>query len=351
MGKDYYEILSINRNASEDEIKKAYRKLALKYHPDKNKSPEAEEKFKLIAEAYEVLSDKKKREIYDREGEEGLKNGSRGFSSGSNFSYSFHVDPRATFAEFFGTDNPFDIFFNFGRLGNSHSSSGFPFFNGFDEIDDPFFSFGPDRGGSAFRSQSFTHGSPSSERKTRKQDPPIEHELFLSLEEILSGCVKKMKISRKILQPDGKTFKKEDKVLTINVMPGWKAGTKVTFQREGDHNNSSSIPADIVFIIRDKPHQHFKRDGANIIHTAKVLLRDALCGCKVKIPTLTGGTIAIQMKDVIKPNTQKRIAGEGLPFQKDTSKRGDLIVNFEIKFPDYLNESTRQILYDCLPAK
>lgn len=122
MGKDYYEILSINRNASEDEIKKAYRKLALKYHPDKNKSPEAEEKFKLIAEAYEVLSDKKKREIYDREGEEGLKNGSRGFSSGSNFSYSFHVDPRATFAEFFGTDNPFDIFFNFGRLGNSHSS-------------------------------------------------------------------------------------------------------------------------------------------------------------------------------------------------------------------------------------
>ena len=129
MGKDYYSILGINRNATDDEIKKAYRKLALKFHPDKNKTPEAEEKFKLIAEAYEVLSDKKKRDIYDQFGEEGLKNGgagtTSGFSSGStpNFTYTFHGDPRATFAQFFGTDNPFDLFFNFGGLGpNNHSS-------------------------------------------------------------------------------------------------------------------------------------------------------------------------------------------------------------------------------------
>lgn len=129
MGKDYYSILGISKSATEDEIKKAYRKLALKYHPDKNKTPEAEEKFKLIAEAYEVLSDKKKRDIYDQFGEDGLKNGgscsSSGFSQGAgpNFTYTFHGDPRATFAQFFGTDNPFDIFFNFGGLGpNSHSS-------------------------------------------------------------------------------------------------------------------------------------------------------------------------------------------------------------------------------------
>lgn len=155
---------------------------------------------------------------------------------------------------------------------------GFSFFNDFDDIDDQFFSFGPGRSfnSNAFRSQSFTHGSPSHEHKShtqRKQDPPIEHDLFLSLEEVLSGCVKKMKISRKVPQGDGKSFKKEDKVLTINVKPGWKAGTKVTFQSEGDVN-SSSIPADIVFIIRDKPHPNFKRDGANIIHTVKLSLRD-----------------------------------------------------------------------------
>lgn len=108
MGKDYYKILGINRGATDDEIKKAYRKLALKYHPDKNKSPSAEEMFKNVAEAYEVLSDKKKREIYDQFGEEGLKGnptgnaGGGGHGHGGNFHYSFHGDPRATFAQFFG---------------------------------------------------------------------------------------------------------------------------------------------------------------------------------------------------------------------------------------------------------
>lgn len=124
MGKDYYAILNISRNATDDEIKKAYRKLALKYHPDKNKSPEAEEKFKLIAEAYEVLSDKKKRSAYDKYGD-GFRNddsglSGSGFGTGPSFTYSFHGDPRATFAQFFGTDSPFDIFFN---LGGANSSS------------------------------------------------------------------------------------------------------------------------------------------------------------------------------------------------------------------------------------
>jgi DnaJ-class molecular chaperone len=124
MGKDYYHILGLSKSATDDEIKKAYRKLALKYHPDKNKSPEAEEKFKLLAEAYEVLSDKKKRDIYDQFGEEGLKGGGGGSGggfggggSGPHFTYSFHGDPRQTFAQFFGTENPFEMFFNMGGLG------------------------------------------------------------------------------------------------------------------------------------------------------------------------------------------------------------------------------------------
>lgn len=158
-------------------------------------------------------------------------------------------------------------------------------------MDDPFFSgFAPfgrspsaAAAAAAFRSQSFTHGSPQVNERGkasgggnsngRRQDPPIEHDLYLTLEEVLKGCVKKMKISRKVPSADGKSFKKEDKVLTINVAPGWKEGTKVTFQREGDRS-SSSIPADIVFTIRDKPHPHFVREGVNIVHKAKVPLRD-----------------------------------------------------------------------------
>lgn len=121
MGKDYYKILGISRNATDEDIKKAYRKLALKYHPDKNKAKDAEEKFKEVAEAYEVLSDKKKREIYDQVGEEGLKGGytnGGGGGPGPHFTYSFHGDPRQTFAQFFGTDSPFEMFFQMGGLGN-----------------------------------------------------------------------------------------------------------------------------------------------------------------------------------------------------------------------------------------
>lgn len=159
MGKDYYKILAIAKSATDEEIKKAYRKMALRYHPDKNKTIGAEEKFKEVAEAYEVLSDRKKRDIYDKYGEEGLK-GNKGLNSfvfhfysvclfrisvrfrlilifrffvclfcsfrfclstlgttnngNSSFTYQFHGDPRATFAQFFGSSNPFASFFDMG---------------------------------------------------------------------------------------------------------------------------------------------------------------------------------------------------------------------------------------------
>lgn len=89
---------------------------------------------------------------------------------------------------------------------------------------------------------------------------------------MIEGCTKKMKISRKVFQADGSS-RKEDKVLTIDVKPGWKSGTKITFQREGDQT-PNKIPADIVFIIRDKPHPHFKRDGSDLRYTAKISLTE-----------------------------------------------------------------------------
>ena len=123
MGKDFYKILGVSKGSSDDDIKKAYRKMALKYHPDKNKAPDAEARFKEIAEAYEVLSDPKKREIYDKYGEEGLKGAAGGGpdgadgAGGAGMHYQFHGDPRATFAAFFGGEDPFAAFFGGGGGG------------------------------------------------------------------------------------------------------------------------------------------------------------------------------------------------------------------------------------------
>jgi DnaJ-class molecular chaperone len=114
MGKDYYKILGVSRTATDDEIKKGYRKMALKYHPDKNKEPDAEDKFKEVAEAFEVLKDKDKRVIYDKYGEEGLKgqpsfgggNGGQGMPAGFT-TFTFSGDPFETFKNFFGDEDPF----------------------------------------------------------------------------------------------------------------------------------------------------------------------------------------------------------------------------------------------------
>lgn len=357
MGKDYYKTLGINKGASDDEIKKAYRKLALRYHPDKNKNAGAEEKFKEIAEAYEVLSDTKKREIYDKYGEEGLK-GSAPTGNGGNGGgpYQYHGDSRATFAQFFGSASPFATFFECGPGGGNR---GFSFASGEDlDMEDPFdLRMGTARPGGnggigAFRSHSFNFAGPNSGRgsgqKDNAQDPPIEHDLYVTLEDIARGCVKKMKISRRVVQSDG-TTKKEDKVLTINIKPGWKAGTKITFQKEGDQGRGK-VPADVVFIIRDKPHSYFRRENSDIRYTCKLSLKQALCGTIIEVPTLNGDKITLNLtKEIVKPNMVKKIQGQGLPLPKEPSRKGDLLVSFDIKFPDTLTQSARDILYDTLP--
>ncbi|XP_071360135.1 dnaJ homolog subfamily B member 1b [Trachinotus anak] len=345
MGKDYYDILGIKKGASEDDIKKAYRKQALRFHPDKNKSPGAEEKFKEIAEAYDVLSDPKKKDIYDRFGEEGLKGGGTSGGGGGGpgtFSYTFQGDPHAIFAEFFGGRNPFEQFFG-ARNGGMHEDM---------DTDDPFASFGMGGGGMGGFPRSFSTGMGGmgghSSVVKKQQDPPVVHDLRVTLEEVLTGCTKKMKISRKRLNPDGRTVRTEDKILEVQIKKGWKEGTKITFPKEGDET-PRNIPADVVFVLKDKPHPVFKREGSDIIYTAKVSLRDALCGCTVNAPTLDGRAVTVTATDIVHPGMKRRVSGEGLPYPKRPDRRGDLIVDYEVKFPDRLSQSARDTIAQVLP--
>lgn len=361
MGKDYYAILGVKKDASDDELKRAYRKMALKYHPDKNKSAGAEEKFKEIGEAYDVLSDPKKRQIYDQFGEEGLKGGAGGGSRGGGggthpgfegFTYSYHGDPRATFSQFFGTSNPFEMFMNMNGAGGGRP--GQPGVEQMDiDIEELLGGFGGGRGGGGpFRSHTFSGrdmgGHHQNPKQNRVQDPTIEKEVPVSLEDIAKGVEKKMKISRRVYDEHGSS-KAEEKVLTITVKPGWKAGTKITFAREGD-KIPGKIPADIAFVIRDKPHQTFTRDGSNIVYTHKMSLRDSLCGAIIEVPTLDPGRkIPLNLMDeVVKPNSTKKFQGFGLPFPKEPSKKGDLIVKFDIQFPDRISNGAKDILSDIL---
>lgn len=163
------------------------------------------------------------------------------------------------FAEFFGGRSPFEHFFPQ---------------NGDDDMDigDPFGAFGRGRMGGFQKSFQSTAGG-RHRAHTKKKDPPVVHELKLSLEEVFSGCTKKMKISRKRLNPDGRTVHSEDKILMVDIKRGWKEGTKITFPREGDET-PTNIPADVVFVVKDKPHPLFIRDGSDIIYPAKISLRD-----------------------------------------------------------------------------
>lgn len=194
----------------------------------------------------------------------GPSGGGGGGANGASFSYTFHGDPHAMFAEFFGGRNPFDTFF-----GQRNGEEGM-------DVDDPLFPGFP-MGVGGFPTVNFGRPRPAPEPARRKQDPPVTHDLRVSLEEIYSGCTKKMKISHKRLGPDGKSVRNEDKILTIEVKRGWKEGTKITFPKEGDQT-SSNIPADIVFVLKDKPHNVFKRDGSDVIYPARISLREVGAG-------------------------------------------------------------------------
>jgi len=210
-------------------------------------------------------------------------------------------------------------------------------------------------GGMPFRSNTF-HAGGGGSKQQRVQDPTIERDLPVSLEDINKGVVKKMKISRRVYDENGDN-KMEEKVLQINVKPGWKAGTRVTFAKEGDRI-PGKVPADIAFVIRDKAHPTFTREESNLVYTHKVSLRDSLCGSVVQVPLLQrdkgapAKSVSIDLKDeVIKPTTTKRIQGEGLPYPKDSSRRGDLLVKFDIQFPERISQSSREILYDVLSRR
>lgn len=318
--------------------------MALKYHPDKN--PDGGERFKLIAQAYEVLSDERKRQIYDQGGEEALK-GSAGGGEG------FH--------------NPFDIF------------------------------------------NLFFGGGGSSRRPNQGRDKL--HTLAVSLEDLYNGSVRKLALKKNVICTacDGKGGRNvtscrtcrgqgrvirirqlgpgmiqqmqsvcedcrgqgercaaqdrcttcegektvvERKILEVHVDKGMKAGHKVVFPEEGDQEPGME-PGDIVFLIDEKDHDVFKREGNNLLMNMEINLTEALCGFQKPIKTLDGRTLVITQLpgEVVKHGDIKCIHNEGMPVYQDPFVKGKLIIHFTVNFPKKLNPAVATQLESLLPKR
>ncbi|KAG1474610.1 hypothetical protein G6F56_000255 [Rhizopus delemar] len=360
MGKNYYSILGVSRDADDDAIKKAYRKLALKWHPDRNKdnADVANEKFQEIGEAYEVLSDKNKRAVFDQYGEEGLKGGGppppgasgssgggfSGFPGGGGNTFHFSSSGGGPGMGGFHPSDADDIFKHFfsgfggGGMDDAFGSGGMP--GGFSAFGGGMPGMG---GGSKFRRSGGGFQQPQEPEKP----PAIKRPFPVSLEDIYAGCTKRLKVTRKLRDSATGRAVQTDKILTITVKPGWKAGTKIRFPGEGDELENGTTQ-DIEFILEEKPHAVFKREGDNLRMTIQLTLLEALTGFQKKIKTLDDRTLSVNnTKSVIQSGQESRVSGEGMPNSK-TGKKGDLIITYDVKFPTALNDSQKQQLKNVL---
>ncbi|KAI9316418.1 hypothetical protein BX666DRAFT_1859513 [Dichotomocladium elegans] len=368
MGKDYYAILGVPKDADDDTIKKAYRKQALKWHPDRNKdkAEEANQKFQEIGEAFEVLSDKDKRAIYDQFGEEGLKGGgppppgAGGFPGGAGgfggfpggggartYTFTSGGPGGAGFKPFHPSDAD-DIFKHFFA---SFGGGGMGGMGGMDSDDFPSAAAGGMPGGFSFGGMPRGGGGAGRGFRTQQQaqkPPAIKRPLAISLEDLYKGVTKRLKVTRKIR--DGATGRSvtTDKILTINVKPGWKAGTKIRFPGEGDEMEDGQAQ-DIEFIVEEKPHPTFKRDGDNLRIQIELTLGEALTGFSKKIKTLDDRTLSVSNSHtVVQPGQESRVSNEGMPNSK-TGKKGDLIIKYIVKFPTHLTSEQKQRIKEILP--
>ncbi|KAB2630529.1 dnaJ subfamily B member 1-like [Pyrus ussuriensis x Pyrus communis] len=150
--------------------------------------------------------------------------------------------------------------------------------------------------------------------------------------ELYEGATKKLKIYRDVLGASGRKITVEE-VLTIEIKPGWKKGTKITFPEKGHDTRRGVIPADIVFIVDEKPHGVYKRDGDDLIVTQKISLAEALTGHTAQLTALDGRKLSVSIGSIISQTHEEVVIGEGMPIHKEQSKKGNLIVKFSVKFP------------------
>ena len=288
--RDYYEVLGVSKNASDDEIKKAYRKLAIKYHPDKNPGDkEAEEKFKEVSEAHEVLSDKQKRARYDQFGHAGVNGGAGNpFGNGGN--------P-------FGNFNGQSFSFEFGG-------------GGLDDILGSLFGFGP-----------------GARRPRRGTD--YRTQVTISFEEAIFGTEKQ-------ISANGLNLK-------VKIPAGIDDGMQIRLRGKGGEAPEGGEKGDLYVVIHVKPHKHLTREGALILSEERISMVDAALGTEVEVETVDG-KITMKVPAGTQSGTPFKLSGHGVPFRAD-GDRGPHIVTIIVETPKNLSKKQRELLEEFKKSK
>lgn len=299
--KDFYSILGISRSSSPEEIKKAYRKLAVQFHPDKNPGDKkAEEKFKEISEAYDVLSDPKKREMYDQFGHAG----SQGFGGAGG--------P-------FGGAGGFGGGFG-GGAGQSHPG-GDPFQDIFGDVFGDI--FGATRG-------------PRGGRRQQTKGTDLRYTLNISFEESALGCERVISFVR---QRDGK---EDSAKLSVNVPAGVKEGQRLKLAGEGDSGSGGGTPGDLYVIINVQEHPLFKRSENDVTLDLPIAYTDAILGTSIEVPTLTGKAM-IRIPSGTHSGQTFRLKGKGFPKIGGFGS-GDMLVRVLVDTPHHLSNRQKELV-------
>lgn len=354
--KDYYQILEISKNATQEEIKKAYRKLAIKYHPDKNPGDKsAEEKFKEISKAYEVLSDPNKRAQYDQFGHEAFTRSGAGRAGGGFSSYDFH-DPFDIFREVFGANGGGSFFDDLFGNPRSRRSSNAPR-DGADlrfdlEIDFEDAVFGTEKKIRIPKMETCpdcngTGCAKGSGRKTcpycggRGQTSITQG--FFSIRQTCPHCEGTGQvIDNPCKTCNGSGLVSTEKTLKIHIPPGVDTGSKLRVAGEGEGGIKGGKPGDLYVIIHVRPHEIFKRDGQDVICELPIDFTTATLGGVVEVPTVTGKA-KLKIPEATQNGAVLRIKGKGMPSLKG-GQRGDQFVKIFIEVPTNLNSKQKELL-------
>jgi molecular chaperone DnaJ len=341
--RDYYEVLGVARSATEAEITKSYRKLAMQHHPDRNVGDaDAEVKFKEATEAYEVLRDTQKRAVYDRYGHEGLSGGAGGFPGGVG------VDLTDLFGDFLG---------NFFGGGGGRRTRGGPRpgrdIQAVIDIDLVEAATGVKKTQTVPREEICRECSgsgskpgtkPSVCRRCNGQGAVILNQGFISVQQTCRACDGRGQV---ITDPcpacrgNGRTEVR--RTIEVEIPPGVDTGNRIRYSGEGDAGDPGAPRGDLEFVIRVREHKFFHRDGHNLVCQWPITFAQAALGGPIEITTLTGQKVTHNLPRGIQTHEVIRLAGHGMPNPRG-GRKGDLLVQVVIETPTNLTPEQEQLL-------